>query len=267
MQGDSEHDPAGRDGGSVVAVGDLTRADRAAMLDLMRAHYDGVDAAGFDADLDEKDRAVVLRRDGSIVGFSTLTELHCNVRSTDVTAFFSGDTIVAAAARGDAELARTWGRAVFEDAARLRRAAPHRRVYWLLISAGYKTYRFLPLFFERYLPADGHTPDPFDEEVRHALARSRYGARYDAATGIVRLERPTPVRAGVADVDARRGDRHVATFVRLNPGHARGDELVCLTAVEHTNLTRAGRRVLGLRPPTSAETCPPADGAVDAVDA
>jgi hypothetical protein len=264
MQGVSEHDPAGRDGGSVVAVGDLTSIDRAAMFELMLAHYDGVDAAGFAADLDEKDRAIVLRRGGSIVGFSTLTELQLDVGSTPITAFFSGDTIVAAAARGDAELARTWGHAVFGDAARLRRAAPRRRVYWLLISAGYKTYRFLPLFFKRYLPTDGHPPDAFDEEVRHALARSRYGSRYDAASGIVRLERPTPLRAGVADVDARRDDPHVATFVRLNPGHAQGDELVCLTAVDRANLTRAGRRVLGLRPPPRDATGGPTDGATGA---
>ena len=248
MQRASEHDPTVRDGGSVVAVSDLSSADRAAMLELMRAHYDGVDPAGFETDLDEKDRAVVLRRSGSIVGFSTLTELHLNVCSTDITAFFSGDTIVATSVRGDAELARTWGRAVFEDAARIRRAAPDRRVYWLLISAGYKTYRFLPLFFQRYVPADGRAPDAFEEAVRHALARARYGERYDASSGIVRLERPTPLRAGVADVDARLGDPHVATFVRLNPGHTAGDELVCLAALDHANLTRAGRRVLGLVP-------------------
>ncbi len=258
MQHASEHDASGSDGGSVVAVTDLTSADRAAMLDLMRAHYEGVDAAGFDADLDEKDRAVVLRRSGSIVGFSTLTELQVEVCSTAITAFFSGDTIVAASARGDAELARTWGRAVFEDAARTRRAAPGRRVYWLLISAGYKTYRFLPLFFRRYVPADGHEPDAFEGAVRHALARSRYGERYAPATGIVRLERPTPLRSGVADVADRPGDPHVATFVRLNPGHTEGDELVCLAALDHANLTRAGRRVLGLGPtpvdPTGGHT-------------
>ncbi|TVR92210.1 MAG: hypothetical protein EA416_07795 [Trueperaceae bacterium] len=218
------------------------------MLDLMRAHYEGVDAAGFEADLNEKDRAVVLRRSGSIVGFSTLTELECNVRSIPVTAFFSGDTIVDASVRGDAALARTWGRAVFDDAARIRRVAPDRRVYWLLISAGYKTYRFLPLFFRRYQPAAGHSPDAFEDAVRHALARSRYGERYDPATGIVRLEHPTPLRSGVADVADRPSDPHVATFVRLNPCHTEGDELVCLTALDHANLTRGGRRVLGLGP-------------------
>ena len=236
------------DGGCVIPVAALTAAERAAMLRLMQAHYDGVDEAGFTADLDEKDRVVMLRREGAIVGFSTLTELRLNVGDISVTAFFSGDTVVSSVARGDPELARTWGHAVFGAADRIRERAPERRVYWLLISAGYKTYRFLPLFFRRYHPGHDQEPDPCECSVRDALAHARYGARYDALSGIVRLARPTPLRAGVADVDARLRDPHVATFVRLNPGHVHGDELVCIAAVDRSNLTRAGQRMLGIRP-------------------
>lgn len=235
------------DGGSVVKTAALGAADRATMLELMRSHYLGVDEASFADDLSEKDAVVLLRRGGAIVGFSTLVELELSVGDTVVTAFFSGDTVVSREARHDPELARTWGRAVFGAAERIRQHAPERRVYWLLISAGYKTYRFLPLFFQRYHPGIGHTPDPFELEARDALARARYGRRYDAASGIVSLARPTPLRPGVADVHERAHDPHVATFVRLNPGHARGDELVCITTLERTNLTRAGHRMLGTR--------------------
>ncbi len=50
----------------------------------------------------------------------------------------------------------------------------------------------------------------------------------------------------MADVTEQRlGDPHVEFFVRANPGHADGDELVCLTELTPTNLTPAGRRMVG----------------------
>ena len=36
----------------------------------------------------------------------------------------------------------------------------------------------------------------------------------------------------------------MAFFVSKNPGHARGDELVCLTEAHPENLTRAGQKLL-----------------------
>jgi hypothetical protein len=232
---------------AVVPVTAIDPDARAEMLALMDAHYQGVTAASFAADLDEKAAAILLRRGHELVGFSTLTRLDATVRGMAVTAYFSGDTIVRADAQGYSALARAWGRHVFEQADVLRRDDPARRVYWLLISAGYKTYRFLPLFFRRFLPAHDRAPDPFEREAAERLASKRFGGRFDPASGIVRLEHPTPLRPGVSELtDARLRDPHVRFFLHANPGHARGDELVCLTAVEHGNLTPAGRRMLGL---------------------
>ena len=39
-------------------------------------------------------------------------------------------------------------------------------------------------------------------------------------------------------------DPQVAFFARMNPGHARGDELACLTELSRANLTRAGQRMV-----------------------
>lgn len=233
---------------SVARIADLTSADRAAMVALMDAHFLGVTAERFAADLADKDRAVVLRARGELVGFSTLARLEAPVGGRAVTAFFSGDTIVRADARGSGALARAWARHVFEEAAALRRHDAARRVVWLLISSGYKTYRFLPTFFRRYVPTASGASDPDDAALASELARRRYGERFDAATGVVRLAHPTPLRAGVAEVTAARAaDPDVAFFLATNPGHARGDELVCLTDLDEANLTPAGRRMLGSR--------------------
>ncbi len=42
---------------------------------------------------------------------------------------------------------------------------------------------------------------------------------------------------------SRLADPHVGFFARRNPGHERGDELVCLVELSRDNLTPAGKRV------------------------
>ena len=242
--------PVGSDDAArVVPVPALTHDEVAQMLRLMQRHYQRVSAASFRADLLAKDEALLLHRAGRVVGFSTLTRTSALVDGVSVTAFFSGDTVVEREARGAAPLLRVWGDTVFTRAAHIRAADPGRRVYWLLISAGYATYRFLPLFFHAYLPALGREVPAFERRVAHELARARFGERFDADRGVVELAHPTPLRPGVADPAQRASDPHVAHFLRLNPGHAHGDELVCLTELDPGNLTRAGRRALGLRTP------------------
>jgi hypothetical protein len=39
-------------------------------------------------------------------------------------------------------------------------------------------------------------------------------------------------------------DPHVAFFAEHNPGHANGDELVCLTQIHPDNFTAAGHRMM-----------------------
>ena len=49
----------------------------------------------------------------------------------------------------------------------------------------------------------------------------------------------------VPDPGERMTDPHVKFFATRNPGHAHGDELVCLTELSSANLTAAGRRMTG----------------------
>ena len=55
---------------------------------------------------------------------------------------FSGDTIIDQEYWGETELFRVWGEHVYE----LSERTPYASVYWFLITSGYKTYRFLPIF-------------------------------------------------------------------------------------------------------------------------
>jgi hypothetical protein len=236
--------------GAVVARADLSVRERAEMYQLFESYFAGTTRAQFEADLAEKELVVQLRAgaDETIQGFSTLMRLEVRVDGRDVTAFFSGDTIVAREYWGETELSRLWSRTVFAEADRIRSQNPEARVYWFLICSGYKTWRFLPVFFREFYPnPDAPTPAHV-QNILDALGERKFGIEYHKETGIVRLRTATPLREGVADVtEQRMRDPRIVFFTQKNPGYLQGDELACLTEISRTNLTRAGERMVGIR--------------------
>ena len=215
----------------------LTAADRDEMFALYASFFDARRDV-FERDLDEKDWVVLLRDEhGRVDGFSTLMRMDVD----DVTVFFSGDTVVARHRWGTYDLPRFWAKHVFSVAATL---AP-REVYWFLISSGYRTYRYLPVFFRDFYPrVDRETP-PHVKALIDRIARAKFNGSYDAHAGVVRLATPAPLREGISDPEARlERDPHVRFFVERNPNHAAGDELACLVRVSPDNVTPAGQRMI-----------------------
>jgi hypothetical protein len=199
-----------------------------------------VDRETFDADLLQKNWVVLLEdQRGVLRGFSTLLVYPETIAGRALTVVYSGDTIVAREWWGSPVLPLTWLRAV-------RQLTPlygNREVYWLLLTSGFRTYRFLPVFFREFFPRwDGASAA--DRSVMQSLAATQFGGRYDGKTGIVRLERPQVLAPELLDVPARRAlDPHVAFFLERNPGYVYGDELVCLARIAEENLTAAGLRI------------------------
>jgi hypothetical protein len=162
------------------------------------------------------------------------------VEEEPITAFFSGDTIVASTVVPRRSCRGSGAGTSFPAGANARTA-----VFWFLIAAGYKTYRFLPVFFREFYPTWRAPTPAFHAHAFRVLGRAKFGDDYDAADGVVRFREPMPLRSGVADVSfPRLRDPHVAFFVRANPGHSRGDELACLCEISAANLTPAGQRML-----------------------
>ena len=152
---------------------------------------------------------------------------------------------VAPEAWGTPALARTWIAAVN----RLRDETPHLRCYWLLLTSGFRTYRFLPVFWREFFPHVDRPTPPGSQRLLEQLARERYGANFDATTGCVRFPRPQRLRGALATIPAgRTRDPHVDFFLARNPGHLAGDELVSLTEISDANLTAAGRRIVASIP-------------------
>lgn len=234
--------------GGVVARACLTAADRDEMYGLLLGYFAGTTRGQFEDDLAEKEAAVLLRdaETGRIQGFSTLMRIAASVDARDIVAFFSGDTIVAQQYWGEGELSRLWSRTVFAEADRILAKAPRTGVYWFLICSGYKTWRFLPVFFRQFYPNPDVSTPPQVQRILDALGARKFGSQYCPETGVIRLRAATPLRGGVAEVTAQRlRDPRVAFFARMNPGHAWGDELACLAELSRANLTRAGERTVG----------------------
>ena len=226
---------------SVVTRDALTSSDQDEMFHLMESHFDGVNRAQFERDLAAKHWVLLLRRQGRLVGFTTLRVSDGRCDGRELTAIYSGDTIMSQEAWNSPSLARSWIAAVND----IRKSRPGRPCYWLLLVSGFRTYRFLPVFWREFLPRHDAEPNPEKERLLQELARAEYGACFDEGQGVVRFSHPQRLRSGLSEITpGRERDPHVAFFLQRNPGHAQGDELVCLTEIDESNLTRAGWRMV-----------------------
>jgi hypothetical protein len=217
----------------------------------MQRHYENVRTEVFERDLDEKQWVIaVYEPTGRLCGFSTQTVLSSKAQGEPFRALFSGDTIIDRQHWGDPALSHAWG----QLALRLIDSGNDLPLYWFLLSQGYRTYRFLPLFFYEFYPRHDASTPARDREIIDSLATERYGESYDPANGVVRSH-PLQYRlaAELGDSHRRLTDPHVQFFARQNPGHAAGDELCCLAPLTRENFTRAAWRVIDAPEPVEQE--------------
>jgi hypothetical protein len=212
------------------------------MYEILVRHFTGIERAQFLKDLDEKNRVILVEReDGQLVGFSTLLLYETEQVGEKLSIVYSGDTIVDRSVWGSNALPRAWLRTIFG----LEKTPGSNRLLWLLIVSGFRTYRFLPVFFREFYPRYDRPASANTQVLVERLARERFGQDYDAQRGIVRLTRPQRLLPDLAQIpEGRLKNPHIAFFEHTNPGHTRGDELVCLAELSPANLTRASRRML-----------------------
>lgn len=206
-------------------------------------HYRAVTFAQFLADLREKD-AVILLRDTETKtprGFSTQVVSHLTHRGEPLRVLFSGDTIIDRAHWGEQELVRAWCRFAGQTL-----AAEPTRLFWFLISKGYRTYLYLPIFFRTFFPRHAMPTPEFAQALMHTLGAEKFGAHYDPARGTARFtDSRGHLDPALADIPtARLADPDVAFFLEKNPAHARGDELLCLAEISAENMRGLAKRML-----------------------
>lgn len=228
----------------IIPITALGADRRTEMFQLMDQYYEGMKREVFESDLSEK-RWVIQLVDAEtekLRGFSTQMVLELQIGERPIRALFSGDTIVERSCWGRGVLAEAWGRLALA----LIGAYPSDPLIWFLISKGYKTFRYLPVFFREFYPCPDSATPRWAAELIDALARHKYPGTYDPQAGIIRAEPAgCRLRTGVADITAERlRDPYVRFFAERNPGHRRGDELCCIAPLSRENFTAAALRQL-----------------------
>jgi hypothetical protein len=233
--------------GRLTPVAAVTHSERDAMFALMNRYYENVRRDVFEAHLDEKQWVIqVLHPRGELCGFSTQMLLEVTISGRPITALFSGDTIIDRAYWGDTVLTHVWGRFALS----LMDERTDTELYWFLISKGYKTYRFLPVFFHTFYPHPERPTPEWEQVILDGLARAKYPRDYDAARSVIRAGAGHDrLRSGVADITPQRlRDPFVRFFRARNPGHVHGEELCCLAPLTRANFTPAAYRVIDAEP-------------------
>lgn len=229
----------------LVARANLSEAQTDDMFQLLAQHFEGVTAEQFARDLEEKNLALLLLRGHRLVGFSTQLAFTTTFKGQPLNIIYSGDTIVTPEAWGTTALPKAWVAGVNA----LLATVPPGQCFWLLLTSGFRTYRFLPVFWREFFPRFDTPTPPESQNLLNQVARERFGEQFNSTKGIVRFAHPQRLRKLLQIIPpGREQDAHTAFFLERNPGHANGDELVCLTELSPENLTAAGRRMMPSKP-------------------
>lgn len=227
--------------GNIIEVQQLTEQEKKTMFSLMELFYDDTTYSVFIKDLEEKDYCILLfDSDNKIKGFSTQKIMSVAVGKEIVFGVFSGDTIIHKDYWGSMELYKLFAKFF------IRYGKQYGSFYWFLISKGYKTYKMLPLFFNKFYPNCNERTPAFEQEIIHSFAQGKYPDEYDREAGVIFYKGiKDKLKAGVADVTEKQvKDIHVSYFLKLNPEYFKGNDLVCIAKLTEENLKPVARRLL-----------------------
>ena len=223
----------------VNPVAGLKSAEVEEMFRLYSAYFDATPERMFREDLSEKDYVIVLRDAANrIRGFSTGKVIGPPVGG--IRAVYSGDTIIDHECWGE----QTLPLAFAAHCGRIKAQRPEEPLYWFLITKGYRTYRYLTLFFHEYFPRWDRSTPRFEQNLLDTLARCKFGGAYEAEGGIIRYPAPRGhLRGPWAEVrEAMLRKPEVRFFLERNPGYREGDELACLAELSADNIRPIARR-------------------------
>src|SRR5258708_6994538 len=202
----------------------------------------GVSWNDFMRDLQEKDAVMILRKEqqkGEIVGWSSLMVLTLSLPGSEVKGIFSGDTVVLPEYRSSTGLGVELSRYFMN----IQEQFPQNKVYYILISKGWRSYKIVAFFFKEFAPCYDKPTTAYDKAVMDAFGEKKYPHHYNPATGVVTF---SPQRARPESLDAIPSsiDAHTHVSLRWNPGYLDGHELVCVARVSPDNFTKRVKRLV-----------------------
>ena len=236
----------------VAEIGDISQGERKELFALFEECYESICYDRFCDDFFQKDHVVILkdRRSDRVKGFSTQQIEKWRWQGGIVRTVFSGDTIVHPDYWGEQELVRAWCR--YASWVRAQDSSP---LYWFLISKGYRTYLYLSLFCKRFYPHYDRKESSLADLAGY-IANQKFGEFYDADRGVLSFAKSQGhLKPEFAEIPKNRiGHRHVAYFLKRNPGYIDGEELVCLAELSDQNVRSIAARYF-LEPQAPRAVC------------
>lgn len=219
----------------LVSTDKIDHAQVSSMFQMMQEYYENVDYSRFVDDLKSKDFVIMITSDNKLCGFSSQVLLQEEFEGKSIQVLFSGDTIIAKKHRNSLALPVAWGRMMLS----FLKNEPRKPLYWLLTSKGYRTYKFLPVFFKKYYPNPESIVPSFERGLVKFICSKQFQNKFDTKKMVLRAE------TGAQCLKATEEEKHSALnkkepnqafFENLNPGYIKGDELVCIVPFYKENL-------------------------------
>lgn len=210
------------------------------MYSLMEKNYKGVAIDSFKKDLKSKDTVFLFSDQDRIQGFTGLQFKPYQFSNTEILIAYSGDTVLEQTYRGTLSIPVYWGRYM------LSLSENNPSLFWLLTSKGFRTYRYLSVFFKEFIPMPS-PPNEYLFHLREQIAKEFFGDSFDRTTGILdRKENNQAIMDPDSDWNAIRAskDPYIQFFEKANPNFDKGNELVCLAHFHQTNICNYILRIL-----------------------
>lgn len=205
------------------------------MYKLHATYFDNTSFNKFENDFKEKQWCIIIYNDDNCLkGYSTIQLIKRTINNKDVIVIFSGDTLVAKDYWQTNSL--VIGFSSFLNY--IQEIEPHLAKYWLLITKGYRTYRFLPVYYKKFYPAYNVVTPSNIKQIINTICNEKYGARYNSETGLVLSSHEGDYLNEDMNTipEGKLRDPHVQYFLKQNPFYFKGNELACLTSISRTNI-------------------------------
>ena len=232
--------------GKIIKVKELTEKQKVEMFDLMTLHYDNYKLENFKSDLFKKEDIVLeLDEKSKIMGFTTIEYVDIDVENKPIKLLFSGDTIIHKDYWANNNLISDWFNFIYKKSLEIKPVD----FYWLLFSKGYKTYKYLPLFFKNFYPCYGSPTPVFEQKIIDSYALKYYPDNYNKQTGVIEMNRKKDyLKNFAAEIPNNMlNNKNVQFFLEKNPNFRLGNELVCCAKIDFNNLSRVSKKIIGVK--------------------
>ncbi len=216
---------------TTVPISKLSESHIADMWGLFQSYYSNVNYNQFITDLNDKSFVFLIIDilTDEIVGFSTAKVF--SLAQFKAKFIFSGDTIVDKRYWGNNNLGSEFSKYLLKQ----KLKSPFTKIYWNLISKGYKTYLLLANNFVNYYPHPFKNTPAEIKNIIDSCGEYLYSSNYNRSTGCI--EFPTDssaekdcLKAGLCEITEGllKKNKKIAFFQEKNPNWRSGDELVCI---------------------------------------